>query len=126
VKDASGRKDIDDLIPKTEVGLISKWNHNAGQYFMWTIGGMFPAFRGNDDIIRECGLCAIDKLRQIGINSLKLVTRGKTLKAKLVQVGIVKKALSEAYNIKDCKALRDSAEICDLGYLCYYPEARAD
>lgn len=117
----------EDIIPKSDIRLIKKWNANTAQYHMWTIGGLFPIFKKQDHLLRECGLCAIKRLKEIGVDSLKIVSRGKKVEGKLANLKVVKKVLDSPDSSQDfCKEIRNSPEICGLGYMCYYPEARLE
>ena len=117
--------DLEKLMKKPPVSFLPVWKHNAFQYDMWTVVGLSPSLSVRDNLIRECGLCAIDKLAAIGVNSLKFVSRGKTLKGKLAVLGLLKKVINNPNaDTEYCKCIRDNGEICETGYMCYYPEAR--
>jgi len=120
-------KGIDKEIPvnKIPVSFLPKWNHNSSMYNMWTISGLFSAFSTNDNDFRECGLCAIKKLSDIGVNSLKFVSRGKPLKNKLFILNLLNKIVNNPDAVPEyCQKIRNNPELCELGYMCYYPEAR--
>ena len=124
-KDIGENPDYDKLIPKPPVSFITKWKHNTSHYNMWIISGLFPSFTGRDNLIRECGLCAVGKLAEAGVNSLKVVSRGKTLKGKLAVLGLLNKVVnSPDASAGYCRGIRENPELCELGYMCYYPEAR--
>jgi collagenase-like PrtC family protease len=117
--------DVSATLKKPSINELTVWNHNTSQYHMWTIGGLFPAFTIKDNKMRECGLCALSKLEEAGVNSLKVVTRGKTVKEKLFHLGVLSQALKNpSRTTESCKDIRGNREVCDIGYMCYYPEAR--
>jgi len=114
-----------DLIPRTPIEMIKKWNSNSALYRCWTGGGFQSAITPRESSIEECGLCAIERLKETGITTLKVVSRGRTIEKKLLRVELVN-TIREKKNagIGICKKLRNNADICDTGCLCYYPEAR--
>ena len=125
IKDADEKSDYDKIIQKPHVSFVTKWKHNTSHYNMWIISGLFPSFTSRDNLIRECGLCAITKLADIGVNSLKVVSRGKTLKGKMAVLNLIHKVVNNPKaDAEYCQHLRDNPELCELGYMCYYPEAR--
>ncbi|OQA91557.1 MAG: Peptidase family U32 [Elusimicrobia bacterium ADurb.Bin231] len=112
-------------IPKISVAAARAWNENSALYKMWTAGGSFAMSKPRDNILRECGLCAIPKLKSIGVDSLKVVARGKSLPGKLMQLELIKRVIdNENADSGYCMRLRDNFSICKLGYNCYYPETR--
>jgi len=123
--DIDKKSDFEKLMQRIPLSFLPKWKHNSSQYDMWTIAGLFSSFSNRDHAIRECGLCAINKLAAIGVNSLKYVSRGKALKSKLFMLNILKKVVNNPKaDTEYCKNIRDNPELCELGYMCYYPEAR--
>ena len=74
---------------------------------MWIISGLFPTFSARDNLIRECGLCAIKPLAEAGVNALKVVSRGKTLKGKLAVLSLLNKVVNNPKADPDfCKQIR--------------------
>jgi hypothetical protein len=70
-------------------------------------------------------LCAIHRLRSIGVNSLKIVSRGTKLKIKLFRLDMIKKVLASPQQCPEfSRSMRDNCELCETGYRCYYPETR--
>jgi putative protease len=74
-----------------------------------------------------CGLCAIPKLYQLGVDSLKIVGREGAPYRKLASLQLVRTVVdqvkaeaSEAAVIKTAKKLRNQPQFCDAGLMCYY------
>lgn len=123
----AGAHDIMDAIPRQDLRILKKARHNAGQYNFWGNTGILNVLPLNDYILSVCGLCAIPRLKKIGVNYLKVVSRGGSKDAKIHRLNYIGQVLKHtdctpAY----CKSLKNSPEICELGYMCYYPEAREE
>jgi putative protease len=74
-----------------------------------------------------CGLCAIPTLQRHGIHSLKIVGREFPTQLKLKSVKLVKNALDalEKENgdfSQKMKSTQIDPELCESGYMCYYPD----
>ena len=117
--------ELEKIIVKTPVEMVKKWNANSTLYRCWAGGGFQPTITTRESCMEECGLCAIARLGSAGVTALKVVSRGRTIDKKLLRVGLVS-GIREKKNASpaECKKLRDSGDVCDIGYLCYYPEAR--
>ncbi len=79
-----------------------------------------------------CGLCAIPRLRELGVASLKVVGREASLDRKRasVELAAVAARLAEAGGGPDAireavVGLRGARGLCEDRQLCYYPEASA-
>lgn len=74
-----------------------------------------------------CGLCAIPKLHEIGVDSLKIVGREGAAYRKLASLQVVHEILSQVNRQIDpekvkenAKAIRNHPEFCQSGLMCYY------
>lgn len=79
--------------------------------------------------VGPCGLCALPRLRQLGIHSLKVVGREASLPRKVASVSLAALALKLARagagpeEIRTAVIeLRGGASLCRGGHLCYYPD----
>jgi len=81
---------------------------------------------------QACGLCAVGRLRDAGINALKIVGRGGPTAVKVKVVEAVREALSRAVSGAREEELRHAARESYSGvfgsecsaYVCYFPEMR--
>lgn len=78
-----------------------------------------------------CGLCAIHRLREAGIASIKIAGREGATERKLKSVEMVHQVLDAARQGGDAISvattavgIRKTLKHCQSGYMCYYPEAR--
>ncbi|MDK2820043.1 MAG: family peptidase [Clostridia bacterium] len=74
-----------------------------------------------------CGLCALEKLKDIGVSSLKIVGRESPFPKKIASVKIVKKILDhiDSSNKKLTTSqlaqnLRRTKSLCKSNFMCYY------
>lgn len=79
-----------------------------------------------------CGLCALPRLVQLGIASIKVVGREASLARKAASVRLAAQALRLAESgarQEDIRAaaiaLRGAPELCEDAHLCYYPDVWA-
>jgi U32 family peptidase len=79
-----------------------------------------------------CGLCALPRLAQIGVASLKVVGREASLARKAASVRLAVAALGLAASGASPEAIRDAVvslrgapELCRDAHLCYYPDVWA-
>jgi collagenase-like PrtC family protease len=111
--------------PRADIRTLKLWSHNVSQYRAWSSGGFLRSFKVKDNSVEECGLCAIKKLENIGINSFKVVGRGRLTKIKLYRLNLIRQVLDNNNAAADfCRGIREYPEICETGYKCYYPEMR--
>lgn len=93
---------------KIPVSEIIKWEQNKALYNLWSKPerkfGVIP-----------CGICLIKKFEDFGVDSIKIVSRGKSLKKRLNMLELVTKAFT-----KDNSEFLKQKEKCKLGYFCYY------
>jgi putative protease len=82
--------------------------------------------------VGPCGLCALPRLLQVGIGSLKVVGREASLPRKVASVRLAAQALKLARagagpeRIRAAVIeLRGGASLCRGGHLCYYPDVWA-
>jgi collagenase-like PrtC family protease len=79
-----------------------------------------------------CGLCAIHRLSQAGIASIKIAGREGPTARKIKSVEMVHQVLEAAKAGADASTvaavavdIRKTLKHCQSGYMCYYPEVRA-
>lgn len=114
-----------ELIPRPTLKLMKDWNANSALYRSFTNCSSYPTSTSAFSFWGGCGLCAVSKLREIGITSLKIVSRGTSLKSKLMRLNVMRQVLqSEKEDKEFIKKLKNTREICDIGYDCYYREMR--
>ena len=77
-----------------------------------------------------CGLCAVPRLAESGVDVLKIVGRESSLDRKAKSVIVVRKILdrilsgaSEEDVQAEARELRKTPELCGTGYMCYYRDA---
>lgn len=78
-----------------------------------------------------CGLCAIHRLRQAGVASIKIAGREGATERKIKSVEMVHQVLEKARQGADAMSvattavgIRKTVTHCQSGYMCYYPEVR--
>lgn len=78
-----------------------------------------------------CGLCAIHRLRQAGVASIKIAGREGATERKIKSVEMVHQVLEKARQGADAMSvattavgIRNTLAHCQSGYMCYYPEVR--
>jgi putative protease len=102
------------------------------EFFKWTLNNCgCQTSRGYT--LGPCGLCALPRLAQIGIVSLKVVGREASLARKVASVELAAIALGLAENgaapadIRGAVVSRRGApELCQDAHLCYYPDVWAE
>jgi len=104
------------------------WAHIA-EYRKWLWMGIKncgDSQTKKEDFFGMCGLCAIPRLENIGVSSLKIVGREAPLKKKESSVRLLKTALgltksSDLDNwTKTVINMREIEDICLTRYMCYY------
>jgi putative protease len=101
------------------------------EFWKWTLNNCgCQTSRGYT--LGPCGLCALPRLAQIGVASLKVVGREASLARKAASVRLAAAALRRAQEgagpepIRDAViALRGAPELCHGAHLCYYPDVWA-
>jgi len=80
-----------------------------------------------------CGLCAIHRLRQAGITSIKIAGREGSTERKIKSVEMVHQVLDKARQggnaisvAMTAVGIRNTLAHCQSGYMCYYPEVRSE
>lgn len=80
-----------------------------------------------------CGLCAIFQMAEAGVTAIKIAGREAPLERKLKSIQLVKSvrdrvaAGETARSIYDYASnVREHPELCQSGYMCYYPEVLED
>lgn len=78
-----------------------------------------------------CGLCAIHRLREAGVASIKVAGREGATERKIKSVEMVHQVLDTALQGGDAMhaaatavGIRKTLKHCQSGYMCYYPEVR--
>ncbi|WP_025915924.1 U32 family peptidase [Herminiimonas sp. CN] len=78
-----------------------------------------------------CGLCAIHRLREAGVASIKIAGREGATERKIKSVEMVHQVLEKARQGADAMSvattavgIRKTVKHCQSGYMCYYPEVR--
>lgn len=78
-----------------------------------------------------CGLCAIHRLHQAGVGSVKIAGREGATERKIKSVEMVYQVLEEVRKGGDSMTvattavgIRKTVTHCQSGYMCYYPEVR--
>ncbi len=100
-----------------------RWNDNAGLYNLWR-SNVTSLLNSKDFLIGECGLCAMKAMQDMGVDSLKIVARGKTKENKILALKMLDEALKAPHFSKQfCKKIKGNPQLCELGYKCYYREA---
>lgn len=102
------------------------------EFWKWTLNNCgCQTSRGY--MLGPCGLCALPRLAQLGVASLKVVGREASLARKAASVQLAAAALDLAERgaqremIRDAiVALRGAPELCENAHLCYYPDVWAD
>jgi U32 family peptidase len=106
---------------------------NDADYKRWLWYRFGCGFSTTDDghPYGPCGLCAIHRLRQEGVASIKIAGREGATSRKLKSVEMVHQVLDTARQGGDamCVAtaavgIRKTLTHCKSGYMCYYPEVR--
>jgi len=118
-------KSVDEVIPKPSLKIVKNWYNNAAMYRAFTDCNFFPSSTMILTFWGGCGLCSVSKLKEIGITSLKIVSRGSKLDSKLSRLKIINQVLQN--EIADAEfpiKIKNTRELCDLGYACYYRETR--
>ena len=74
-----------------------------------------------------CSLCAFGRFRDWGVKAVKIVGREASFHRKMASLQLVKavmdlvrKGVSPGEIEKHARSFRDTPELCDTGYMCYY------
>jgi len=110
------------------IGIKFRGLDDRYEFFKWTLNNCgCQTSRGYT--LGPCGLCALPRLAQIGIASLKVVGREASLARKVASVELAAIALDLAENgaapadIRGAVVSRRGApELCKDAHLCYYPD----
>jgi len=115
----------DSAVPKPSLRQVSQWNHNAAQYKEFAECHFYQSSSPSMNYWGGCGLCSISRLKEIGITSLKIVSRGTKVDSKILRLKALKRALMDGTpDAEFPMKIKNTREICDLGYACYYREMR--
>jgi U32 family peptidase len=102
------------------------------EFWKWTLNNCgCQTSRGYT--LGPCGLCALPRLAQIGVASLKVVGREASLARKVASVELAAVALGLTESGAAPDAIRNAVvsrrrapELCKDAHLCYYPDVWAD
>lgn len=117
------------ISPKLDERL--RLNDEDYQRWIWYRFGCGFSMTDAGDPYGPCGLCAIHRLREAGVASIKIAGREGATKRKIRSVEMVRKVLDK--DLDGCDAttvcstavgIRETFEHCKSGYMCYYPEVR--
>lgn len=109
--------------------------HNDSRYDEWIWYRFGCGFSVTEDgyPYGPCGLCALSKLGDMGLRSVKIAGRDAPLARKEKSVGMVREVLDHGGTADEISAfargLRHNPDLCSHGQMCYYPEVvqnRAD
>jgi putative protease len=128
---------IDDRIatdsrgPDGRIGVTSCGLDDRYEFYKWTLNNCgCQTSRGYT--LGPCGLCALPRLAQLGVASLKVVGREASLsrKAASVELAAVALGLAERGAAPDAiraavVSRRGAPELCKDAHLCYYPDVWA-
>ncbi len=86
-----------------------------------------------------CGICAIGQLHRAGLTAIKIAGREAPLPRKIKSIALVRNVRDRVLQrdcdstiLGDAQQIRERPDLCQSGYMCYYPEvldnepARAD
>lgn len=95
--------------------------------FVWFTHSCGSTVSDNGIPLGPCGLCAMNDLKNIGVDSLKIVGREANTYRKLASVQLVAsiaKSVKEGMNKEMVQErainIRKTPEFCESGYMCYY------
>lgn len=98
-------------------------------YEIWRKKDYIPSIENKilDTRLSECGLCALKKMKELGVDSLKIVGRGIPTEHKISHIKLAKKAVEICNNtinhkdfINEIKQLKNAVGYCDSKMNCYY------
>ncbi|AZU61958.1 peptidase U32 family protein [Neobacillus mesonae] len=119
---ANGNKQIKDLEKDKLDAQINDYREYV--WFVNDCGGKVA----NDGLpLGPCGLCALPKLKEAGVDSLKIVGREGAAYRKIASVQMVKAVIAkmeltknQSKVIEACKEIRNQPQFCKSGLMCYY------
>ena len=95
--------------------------------WVWYIGGCGPSISPSGFPNGPCGLCVIVHFLAVGVDALKITGRQapslrKLANLQLLQavVELARKGSSSDEVQEAARAFRNTPELCDAGYMCYY------
>lgn len=104
-------------------------NEHLADYedFVWYTHSCGSTVSDNGIPLGPCGLCAMNDLYKIGVDSLKIVGREANAYRKLASVQLVSTIAESVKDGMDKEAVQERAinirktpEFCEAGYMCYY------
>lgn len=109
--------------------LSSKWEENwrAYQRYLWCINNCGSLHSASGLPNGPCGLCALSAFGALGIDAVKVVGREASKQRKVASVRLaravvdrVRRGDSAETVSGSARELRNTAELCDSTYTCYY------
>lgn len=113
--------------------LMRRHAQNDADYKRWLWYRFGCGFSTTDEgyPFGPCGLCAMHRMHQAGVASVKIAGREGASERKIKSVELVRQVLDsvnrgaeEAASAALAVGIRKSASHCRSGYMCYYPEVR--
>jgi U32 family peptidase len=110
-----------------------KLRDNDSQYqrWLWYRFGCGFSTAANGYPFGPCGLCAIARLTRAGVASVKIAGREGATARKLKSVEMVRAVVDQVLDgatpevaAEVAVSMRQAADHCRSGYMCYYPEVR--
>jgi putative protease len=116
-------------LPGAKPDIETQWqeNHQAYQKFLWHLNNCGSSTTEKGLPNGPCGLCALSEMQAMGVASLKIVGREAAPLRKLASVQLasavlktVREGATSAAVAARAKGLRNTPELCDTTYMCYY------
>lgn len=116
-------------LPGAKPDVAAQWqaNHQAYQSFLWHLNNCGSSTTEKGLPNGPCGLCALSDMQAMGVASLKIVGREAAPLRKLASVQLasavlktVRQGAPAAAVAERAKGLRNTPELCDTTYMCYY------
>jgi putative protease len=99
----------------------------------WYLGGCGPSLSPRGIPNGPCGLCAVADLMAFGVNALKIAGRQAPPLRKLASLQLLHATVEPARRgnsreeiRKAAQAFRDTPELCNANYMCYYRSSQED
>jgi U32 family peptidase len=106
-------------------------NDSHYQRWLWYRFGCGFSTAANGYPFGPCGLCAIARLTRAGVASVKIAGREGATARKLKSVEMVRAVVDQVLDgatpevaAEVAVSMRQAADHCRSGYMCYYPEVR--
>ncbi len=120
----SGGREID----AKEQQLLSENEKDYAEWVWYKFSCGFATSK-NGYTFGPCGICAISQLHRAGLTAIKIAGREAPLPRKIKSIELVKNVRDRALKddsqkeiLTDSQQIRGRPELCQSGYMCYYPE----